>query len=174
MLPDLGCEPHDGRFFTGELEVRKFSLVAPDAIADLIVEVGVVATGLHRDAELAELFLVALEHPIKRISARCVTVVDDGVPDLDLGEELFAHQERKDEVHQPLGLALGHERRMSGSVEQVDREDQRVAGLDVFTAAFLTVRNVGRAHQHDTAADLLAHELVGPALDELPLSKLER
>ena len=167
VLPHLRRQSEHGSLLAREGEVGELGLVAPDAVADLVLEVLVVAAHLHRDAELAELLLVTLELALERLLGG-VAVVGDRLPDLFLGEVLATDEEREDEVHQPLGLALGHGRRMSGCVEQVDGEHQRVARLD--RSALLgrvAVGGVGRADEDDPAADLVAREKVLPARDDL-------
>ena len=66
-------------------------VLAGDAVALGEVERGV-APGLQRDAQLAQLGLVAFEHPEERVVAGGVGVAGDGRPDPLGGQELPGRQ----------------------------------------------------------------------------------
>ena len=84
-------------------------VVAGDAVAVGGVEPGV-AAGLQRDAQLAQLGLVALEHAEERLVRRGVGVAGDGGADLLGGQELPGGQQAEHQVHQTLGPGGGHVR----------------------------------------------------------------
>ena len=75
-------------------------LVGADPVAGLVVEVGVDVPDLDRDAEAAQLVLVALEHLLEGVGGRLG--VDD-LPDPVLGDVVPLDQEHDEQVQQPLG-----------------------------------------------------------------------
>src|SRR5207342_75905 len=82
---------------------------AVHAVADLVVEPGVVAAGLERDAHVPQLFLVPLEHAVEGLVRGALGVLRHGLADLLLEEELPGREQADHEVEQPLRLVRGHE-----------------------------------------------------------------
>ena len=72
-LPQAGGQRDRGRLVRLEVDLAQLVVVAGDAVAVGGVEPGV-AAGLQGDAQLAQLGLVALEHPEERVVARDVGV----------------------------------------------------------------------------------------------------
>ncbi len=80
-LPQLGGDGHRGRLVRGQLDGRQRVGVAVDPVALGGVQRRHPAD-LQRDAEVAQLVLVALEHPGERLVAGAVRIARDAGPDL--------------------------------------------------------------------------------------------
>ena len=86
-------------------------LVGLDAVAGLVVEVGVDLADLDGYAEAAQLLLVAVEHLVEGLVAG-VGVED--LADARLGDEPRGDQQHDEQVEQPLGLLRAHLARSPG------------------------------------------------------------
>ena len=89
---------------------RQLVVAASDPVAELVLVHVRVAARLERDAEVAQLFLVTLEHPPERLFA-VGAVAGHGVADLLHGQVAAGVQQADDEVEQPLCLLRRHEER---------------------------------------------------------------
>ena len=89
-----------------ERDLRQRILALVDPVAELVVEDGVDHGGHERDAELAQLVLVALEHPVEGLVGGGAVVLRDGRTDPGLRQRHPGREQRDDEVEQALGLDL--------------------------------------------------------------------
>ena len=101
-VPEAGGQRHRGRLVGLEVDLAELVVLAGDAVAVGGVEHGV-APGLQRDAQLAQLGLVAFEHPEERVVGGGVGVAGDRRTDPLGGQELAGRQQAEHEVHQTLG-----------------------------------------------------------------------
>ena len=121
LLPDLGGEAQGGGLLGVQGDRRQPVAVAAGEVADVAVE------ALHRlddQAELAQIVLVPLEHPVEGVvtggrgeaagRARVrIPVGLDGSPQLTLAERAPGPQQAQRQIHQPLGLGNRHRRPFS-------------------------------------------------------------
>ena len=91
----------DRRLVAGQRDLGQLELVGADPVAGLVLEERVDAADLDRDAEGAQVLLVALEHLLERLVAR-VGVED--LPDPVLGDVVALDEQHDEQVEQPLGL----------------------------------------------------------------------
>ena len=110
VLPDPGGQADHGGLVGLQGDLGQLEGPAADPVAGLVVEQRLVAADLDRDADLAQLLLVPLEHLLERVR-RLVAVAVDDLADAVLGDVAAGDQQADDEVHQPLGLARGHRAR---------------------------------------------------------------
>jgi hypothetical protein len=136
--------------------------VPVDPVALLVLEHVVDGAGDQRDAELAQVLLVALEHPVERLGGLALGVLRHGATDLLLRQPAAGGQQADDEVQQAFGAVRGHRperypsrgrvrctspgpvgRVGSARVDQVDHEDQGLPGGDGAARTAVAVRQVG-------------------------------
>ena len=108
VLPRAGSDTEHGQLSRFERDVRQAVIVATDPVTGLVVE-GAVAAGFQRDAEVAQVFLVAFELALERLVTE-VLVARDGPPNLVGGQVAPGRQQADHEVEQALGLAGRHGR----------------------------------------------------------------
>lgn len=65
-VEDVGRDPEDDLFLLAELDRWQLEVTGQYPITLLVVEVRVVRARLDGDAEIAQIVLVALEHPLER------------------------------------------------------------------------------------------------------------
>ena len=106
-FPQLGRHGDGGGLVGGQLDGGQGVGLAVDAVALGRVELRHPA-GLQRDAQVAQLVLVALEHARERLVAGAVGVAVDGFADPLGGDEGAGGQQRDDEIHQPLDFGDPH------------------------------------------------------------------
>ena len=106
-LPQLGGDGDGGGLVGGQLDGGQGVGVAVDAVALGGVELRH-AAGFERDAQVAQLVLVALEHAGECFVAGAVGVAVDGFADALGGDEGAGGQQRDHEVHQPLDFGNPH------------------------------------------------------------------
>ncbi len=111
LLPDPGGQAQDGELGGGEGDLGQRVGITVDAVADLVLEPGGVAAGDQRDAELAQLLLVALEHAVEGLRRLPRGVLGHGGADLLLAQPPPGGQEGDHEVQESLGALRGHCRR---------------------------------------------------------------
>jgi hypothetical protein len=100
-FPQL-CRHGDGGSFVGRQLHRGQRIRLP---VDLVALRGIERRHpprLQRDAEVAQLVLVALEHPGERLVTGALGIPGHGLADAFGGDERAGGQERDDEVHQAL------------------------------------------------------------------------
>ena len=98
----------DGRGLVGgQLDGRQRVGLAVDAVALGRVELRHPA-GFQRDAQIAQLVLVAFEHAGERLVAGAVGVAGHGLADPLGGDEVTGRQQCDDEVHQPFDFGNRH------------------------------------------------------------------
>ena len=106
LLPRTRGEAEDSEFVGVEVQVGQLVLTLVDAVADLVLEQDVDGFGAQRDAELTQLVLVPLEHPVEGFVVRCLGVRAHGLTDGVLRQRPARVEQRDDEVEQALGLRL--------------------------------------------------------------------
>jgi hypothetical protein len=104
VLPDAGGQPDDGGLVGLQGDVRQREAVRADPVAGLVVEERVHVAHLDRDAQAAQLLLVALEHLLEPL-ARGVRVEDRADP--VLADVVPLDEEHDEQVEQALALARG-------------------------------------------------------------------
>jgi hypothetical protein len=104
-LPDPGGNAEHRRLVGLEPDLGELVILLLDAVAGLLVE-RVVHAGLQRDAQLPELLLVALEHPLEGLVL--VGVAAHRGADLLGGQVPAGGQQQDDDGQQALGPALRH------------------------------------------------------------------
>src|SRR4029079_1764757 len=114
-LPQLGGDGDGGRLVGGPPAGAQGGGGAGDAVALGGVELRH-AAGFERDAQVAQLVLVALEHAGECFVAGAVGVAVDGFADALGGDEGAGGQQRDHEVHQPLDFGNPHSRQLKASV----------------------------------------------------------
>src|SRR6266568_3854134 len=95
-----------GRLVRLQPQLGKLVRLLPDAVAGVVVE-GVIDPGFQRHAELAEILLVPLEHPLEQVAL--VGVAGHGRADLLGGEVARGGEQADHKAEQTLSLALGHD-----------------------------------------------------------------
>ena len=108
-LPQPRGQRHGGRLVGLEVDLAELVVLAGDAVAVGGVE-SRAAPALQRHAQLAQLGLVALEHPEERLVVRRVGVAGHDRADPLGGQELAGGQQAEHQVHQTLGPGGGHVR----------------------------------------------------------------
>ena len=106
-LPQPRREAERGGLVGLEHDLGQLVVAPGDAVARLVVVRGAVGARLERDAELAQLLLVALEHPAERLLV-VGGVAGHGLADLLHRQVPPGGQQADDQVQQPLGLLGGH------------------------------------------------------------------
>ena len=107
-LPQPRGERHGGRLVGLQVDLAELVVLAGDAVA--VGGVDRVPPALQRHAELAQLGLVALEHPEERLVVRRVGVAGHDRADALGRQELARGQQAEHEVHQTLCPCGGHVR----------------------------------------------------------------
>ena len=103
--PDPRGQAEHGRLVRLQPQLGQLVGLLPDPVTGIFVE-RVVDTGLQRHAELAEILLVPLEHPLEQVIL--LRVAGHGVADL-FGREVTPGGEQADnKAEQSLSLALRH------------------------------------------------------------------
>jgi hypothetical protein len=108
VLPDPGGETDHGRLLGLEVDVGELERRPLDAVAGLVLERPVDVPHLDRDAQRAELFLVALEHLLERLDVGRLAVALDDLAEPGLADVGARDEERDQQVEQSLTLARGH------------------------------------------------------------------
>ncbi len=110
-LPEPGRDADRRRLGGIELDRRQLVLAAHDPVAVVGIE-GAVAPGLQRHAEIAQLGLVALEHPLERLVGALGPVgglvPGNRLPDPLGAEELPGREQADNQVDQPFGPPCCH------------------------------------------------------------------
>ena len=107
-LPQPRGERHGGRLVGLQVDLAELVVLAGDAVA--VGGVDRVPPALQRHAELAQLVLVALEHPEERLVVRGVGVAGHDRADALGRQELARGQQAEHQVHQTLCPCGGHVR----------------------------------------------------------------
>src|SRR5262249_10070453 len=114
----------------GQLDLGQGVRVPVDPVADLVLEPRAVRPGDQRHAQLAQVLLVPLEHPVEGLARLAVGVLRDGGPDLLLGQPATGRQQADHQVAQALGAAGGHRRsRYPSSLAGCRRRDRGGGGV---------------------------------------------
>jgi hypothetical protein len=103
--PDPGGQAEHGGLVRLEPELGQLVGLLPDPVAEILVE-RMVDACLQRDAEIAEIFLIPLEHPLEQVIGLRIT--RNRLPDLLRGEVAPGGEQAHDKTEQPLGLAFRH------------------------------------------------------------------
>lgn len=103
LLPDIGGQCQHGEFGGGEGDGWQRVGVGIDPVAGLVLKERIVAAGLQRHPEFAQIVLVPLEHPVEGLFAGAARVLRHSDADLLLGEPPARRQQGDDEVEQPFG-----------------------------------------------------------------------
>ena len=103
--PDPRGQAEHGRLVRLEPQLGQLVGLLPDPVAGIVVE-RMVDAGLQRHAELAQILLVALEHPLEQVVL--LRVAGHGVAYLFGGEITPGREQAYDKAEQALGLALRH------------------------------------------------------------------
>jgi hypothetical protein len=101
------CKAEYGDLVRLQVQVGELEGVPGDPVALLVVEVLVDAAELERDAQVAQLGLVPLEHLLEGLVLGALVALDD-VADAFLGDVVPGDEQHDHEVHQPLGLRCRH------------------------------------------------------------------
>ncbi len=101
--PDPRRQAEHGRLVRLEPKLGQLVRLLPDPVAGIVVE-RVVDPGLQRHAELAEILLVPLEHPLEQVVR--LGVAGHGLADLFGGEVAPGGEQADDKAEQPLSLAF--------------------------------------------------------------------
>ncbi len=107
VLPDPRGQPDDGGLLGLEVDVGQLEGRAVDPVARLVLERAVDVPDLDRDAEGAQLLLVALEHLLERVVAGLAVGLDDRAQPV-LGDVGAGHEQSDEQVEQALTLAGSH------------------------------------------------------------------
>ena len=116
LRPDPAREAEHGQLVGLERDVGQGVVALVDAVARLVLVEGVDVLGDERDAELAQLVLVALEHPLEGLGRRRAAVLRHELADLGLAHRPTRVEQHEDEVEQALGLDLGRARRTAPGI----------------------------------------------------------
>ena len=107
VRPGAAGEAEDGQLVRLEVEVGQGVVALVDAVADLVVPGAADVLGGQRDAELAQLVLVPLEHPVEGLVAGRLAVLRDDAADPRLAQGSPGVEQAEHEVEQALGLGRG-------------------------------------------------------------------
>ena len=110
LRPGAAGQAEHGQLVGLEGDVGQGVLALVDAVARLVLVQRVDVLGDQRDAELAQLVLVALEHPLEGLGRRRLAVLRHELADLRLGQRPARVEEHEHEVEQSLGLDLRRRR----------------------------------------------------------------
>jgi len=103
--PDPGGQAEHGGLVGFQPQFRQLVSLLPDPVAGVVVK-RMVDACLQRHAEIAEILLVPLEHPLEQLVL--LGIARHGLTDLLGGEVPRGGEQADDKAEQPLGLALGH------------------------------------------------------------------
>jgi hypothetical protein len=110
LRPGAARQAEHGELVGLEGDVGQGVLALVDAVAGLVLVQRVDVLGDQRDAELAQLVLVALEHPLEGLGRRRLAVLRHELADLGLGQGAPCVEEHEHEVQESLGLHLRRRR----------------------------------------------------------------
>ena len=108
--PGAAGEAEHGQLVGLEGDVGQRVLALVDAVPRLVLVERVDVLGDERDAELAQLVLVALEHPLEGLGRGRLAVLRHELADLGLGQGSSRVQQDEHEVEESLGLHLRRRR----------------------------------------------------------------
>ena len=111
-VPQPGGERYRGGLIRLKIDIRQLVVPACDAVTLACVEPWC-APSLQRDAQLAQLRLVPLEHPEERLVGRGLVVAGHGRPDPLSRQVLAGGQQAEHQVDQTLGAGGRHLSRVS-------------------------------------------------------------